>query len=99
VSQLPGTVLLMVTSASRQRAEAHIRRALPAGHNPWQALDHYRARGGRIGWHDWFRLWRTTVAESHSRAPGPASSQPAGGWTRRSRMGKSATLSVSRMAP
>jgi len=59
VSQPPGTVLLMVSTASRQRAEAHIRRALHAGHNPWQALDGYRARGGRIGWHDWFRLWRT----------------------------------------
>jgi len=63
----------MLSTASHQRAEAHIRRAVPAGQNPWQALDAYRARGGRIGWHDWFRLWRIAArpARSHPAAALP----------------------------
>ena len=51
----------MLSTTSRQRAETCIRRAVPDGQNAWEALDHYRRRGGRIGWQDWFRLWRTTM--------------------------------------
>lgn len=60
----------MLSTAGRQRAERHIRRALPAGDNPWQALDSYRRSGGRIGWHDWFRLWRTIALEPPRAIPG-----------------------------
>ncbi|MGH9011106.1 MAG: hypothetical protein ACRDYF_14830 [Acidimicrobiia bacterium] len=64
----------MLSTSSRQRAEGAIRRALPAGQSPWEALDRYRARGGRIGWQDWFRLWRRIATEtgtSPPRAVGP----------------------------
>ena len=36
----------MGNSTSCERTEAHIRRALPAGHNPGQALHDYRRHGG-----------------------------------------------------
>jgi hypothetical protein len=53
----------MLSTSSRQRAEGHIRRALSGGHGPWSALDSYRARGGRIRWDDWFRLWQRIAKE------------------------------------
>ncbi|MGH9008631.1 MAG: hypothetical protein ACRDYF_02155 [Acidimicrobiia bacterium] len=58
----------MLSTASRQRAEGYIRRAISAGQNPWQTLDIYRQRGGRIGWRDWFRLWRA-IARTTSPHP------------------------------
>jgi len=54
----------MLSTSSRQRAEGIIRRALHSGQSPWEALDGYRARGGRIHWADWFRLWRRIANES-----------------------------------
>ncbi|MGH2682647.1 MAG: hypothetical protein ACRDIX_05385 [Actinomycetota bacterium] len=47
-----------MSTSGRRRAEGYIRRALPAGQSPWEALDSYRRRGGRIHWQDWFRLWK-----------------------------------------
>ena len=63
MSHPPDTVTAMVSPSGRHRAESHIRRALTAGHNPWEALDTYRDRGGRIRWDDWFRLWRRLATE------------------------------------
>lgn len=54
----------MLNPISRQRAEGRIRRVVAAGENPWHALDRYRRNGGRIGWQDWFRLWRTIARTS-----------------------------------
>jgi hypothetical protein len=54
----------MLSTSSRQRAEAYIRRALTAGHNPWSALDAYRRRGGRIRWNDWFPIWNRIAKET-----------------------------------
>lgn len=56
----------MLSISSRQRAERAIRRALPGGQSPWEALDRYRHGGGRIGWHDWFRLWRRIASETRA---------------------------------
>jgi extradiol dioxygenase family protein len=48
----------MLSTTSRQRAEASIRRAVSQDVGPWAALDAYRHRGGRIRWDDWFQLWK-----------------------------------------
>jgi len=67
LSDAVGTVPLKVSTATRRRAESYIRRAVTAGWGPWEALDGFRRRGGRIGWREWFSLWRRVAAESGLR--------------------------------
>jgi hypothetical protein len=56
-------VRAMLSTSSRQRAESAMRRAVANGQGPWPALDAYRLNGGRIGWNDWFRLWKRITQE------------------------------------
>jgi hypothetical protein len=71
----------MLSTASRLRAEGYIRGALAADRNPWEALDGYRRRGGRIHWNDWFRLWRRIASDTpdrRERRGGPAAGYRSG---------------------
>jgi hypothetical protein len=65
----------MLSTSNRQRAEGHIRRALTAGNGPWNALDGYRHRGGRIHWNDWFRLWLRIAKETAGQPLPPSVGQ------------------------
>lgn len=78
----------MLITSSRQRAEAHIRRAVASGQGPWPALDAYRLHGGRSGWKDWFRLWKQISHKRTNAAGRQAVSGRSAGDVRRPRYGQ-----------
>ena len=82
MSQSRCTFRGLLSTSSRQRAQAAIKQAVTSGQGPWPPLDAYRRRGGRIRWDEWFHPWcqtaqsRAVHGERHPARRGPGQRRP-----------------------